>query len=379
MRISTPGSAPSSSAKRDAWSQQRSTSAATPSRPERADRGVDREAARAPGELRRPVQLVPCRVGVGLLEVAGADGHRRAMGAGMRRRTRSRSRRARSATCGRPSPTSRPAPTPARDAGDAARRRPRGRTRRRRAARRRCPRPRPRLAATGRSARVDVAGLSADDRRADPPARAPAVAPRRRMRPCPSAATARSARCPDTEVAKGAVDGDVALLPDQDADARRALEPVALRDPSPHARARGGAPLRAPSRAPSGNRSRRRPRRRWGGGAARASHSSATSSTTAAARPITTGPRSDPRSSVSQSAASAAGSAPPMTKPKIPPVWDRDHPGLGRSDQVGESPGVLPSLVGERPAERGAASSTRPRPDRALVERADGTGSRNRP
>ena len=59
---------------------------------------------------------------------------------------------------------------------------------------------------------------------------------RQQLDPHPSLPVGRDGldlRAADPEVAQGAVDGDVALLADEDADARCALEPVALRGPSP--------------------------------------------------------------------------------------------------------------------------------------------------
>ncbi len=77
------GSWRSRSANRRASRQQRSTSSATPLRPSEAQRGVDGEAARAPRRLRRPVHRL-ARLVRRSHQVGGADAHRRAMRRRMR-------------------------------------------------------------------------------------------------------------------------------------------------------------------------------------------------------------------------------------------------------------------------------------------------------
>ena len=155
----------------------------------------------------------------------------------MRRRRRCRSRRARSATCARPSPTSPRARPRRRGGGSAARRRPRGRMRRRRAARRRCPRRRPRSPSTW--SKEPVLTLPTCAQTIVGPSPPPSAVAQQLGAHPPLLVGGNGSICAaaDPEVAQGAVDGDVALLADDDADPRRALEPVARDDPSrPRAR-----------------------------------------------------------------------------------------------------------------------------------------------
>ena len=196
-----------------------------------ADRGVDREPARATGELRVPVHLIPRRVCLCLLEVARPHAHRRPVRLGIRAEGNAgvvghvqplvRVRRpgvgtlgtggkvAKARRCGGPE-AERPvhvepragALDGVRDRGDVVAR-----------------------------AGVDVAELRTDDRR--PIARrerrgqqldphSPLLVGRNRL----------DLRAADAEVAQGAIDGDVALLAHEDADARCALEPVACEVPA---------------------------------------------------------------------------------------------------------------------------------------------------
>ena len=152
FRISTPGSAPSSSTRSvRAWSQQRSTSSATPLAAERAERRPDGEAARAAGRLRHPVGRAAAVRRAGDSSRRPPSPRRARPDAGRRRR---RSRRARSATCARRSPRS-PRARPRRPgAGSAGWRRPTGRTRRRRAARRPAPSHASAISANGSNAPV---------------------------------------------------------------------------------------------------------------------------------------------------------------------------------------------------------------------------------
>ena len=94
-------------------------------------------------------------------------------------------------------------------------------------------------------ARVDVAGLSADDRRPVEPRERLVGAQSGIIRPCASAAYRHDACGAEPEEAQGAVDGGVALGADEDVDHRRADQAALVDVPADSRRGRRGGRRRA--------------------------------------------------------------------------------------------------------------------------------------